>query len=242
MLAGAAVGPAPGMAQAPPSAGQGNAAEDLSALLKRRDPGAVAELERRFATSASKTDKQKIAEVLLSRRQGDQPYFDFLAGYARQAVASDAPFPYGYDASGKLIPGKFSAAFLAWAAGKKVEPVAAVPKVFMEYPMDVYLLALTGDPRGTEIFLKGLESPNYLVVYRSAFGLAKLQYKQAIPAIIAAAERAPGDGRELVARTLVLFDDARAQAAAERLIQNKQLLQALRGNAQRELTLNIGDT
>jgi hypothetical protein len=224
------------------AAGQGSVTEDLANLLKRQDAGAVVELGRRFAASAVKLDKQKIAEVLLSRRQGDQPYFDFLAGFARQAVASDAPFPYGFDAAGKLIPGKFSAEFLAWAAARKVEPANAVPKVFAEYPMDVYLLALTGDPRGTELLLKGLASPNFLVAYRSAFGLAKLQAKGAIPAIIAAADRAPGEGSELIARTLVLFEDPAAQAAAERLIKNKQLLQALRSNAQRELTLNIGDS
>jgi hypothetical protein len=244
-LAGAAGGLTPrAMAQTPPAAasGQGSAVEDLANLLKRRDAAAVAELERRFAASATKQEKQEIAEALLSRREGDQPYFDFLAGFARQAVASDAPFPYGYDAAGKLIPGKFSAEFLAWAAARKVDPAGAVPKVFAEYPMDVYLLALTGDPRGADIFLKGLASPNFLVAYRSAFGLAKLRYKAAIPDIVAAAERAPGDGSELIARTLVLFDDPAAQAAAERLIKNKQLLQALRSNAQRELTLNIGDS
>jgi hypothetical protein len=229
-------------ASAPPAGPRRSESEDLSDLLKRRDASAVAELKRRFAITADKTDKQKIAVILLSRQQGDQPYFDFLAGYARQAVASDAPFPYGYDAAGKLIPGKFSPQFLAWATEKKVAPESAVPKVFLEQPMDVYLLALTGDSRGTEIFLKGLDSPNFLVVYRSAFGLAKLRFKPAIPAIIKAAERVPGDGSELIARALVLFDDAEAQAAAERLIKDKQLLAALRGNAQRELTLNIGDS
>jgi hypothetical protein len=230
------------VAQAPQGPAPSSAVEDLNNLLKRRDAAAVAELERRFAASANRQDKQRIAEVLLSRRQADQPYFDFLAGFARQAVASDAPFPYGYDAAGKLIPGKFSPEFIAWAAAKKVEPASAVPKVFVEYPTDVYLLALTGDPRGAEIFLKGLGSANYMVVYRSAFGLAKLQAKGAIPGIVAAAERAPGEAGELIARTLVLFDDPVAQAAAERLIKNKQLLQALRSNAQRELTLNIGDS
>ena len=241
----AAGGMSPVVAQAasPPAAGPRRIeAEELSDLLKRREAAVYAELKRRFATTADKTDKQKIAVVLLSRQEGDQPYFDFLAGYARQAVASDGPFPYGYDASGKLIPGKLSPQFLAWTAARKLDPASAVRLVFMEYPTDVYLLALTGDSRGTEIFLKGLDSPNFLVVYRSAFGLAKLRFKPAIPAIIKAAGRAPGDGSELIARALVLFDDAEAQAAAERLIKDQQLLAELRRNAPRELTLNIGDS
>jgi HEAT repeat protein len=236
-LAGAAAGTSPAVAQTAPAPVR----DGLPELLKRRDPAAVAELERRFAASADKTEKQKIAVVLLSRRQGDQPYFDFLAGHARLAAASDAPFPYRYDASGKLVPGELAPQFVAWAAARKLDPETAVRRVFLEYPMDVFFLGLAGDPRATEILLKGLESPNYMVVARAAFGLARLQYTPAIRSIVAAAEHAPGEGSVLIARALVLFEDAAAQAAAERLIKDKQLLAAMREHAHRELTMNIGD-
>jgi hypothetical protein len=209
-------------------------------LLKRRDQAAAGELARRFVALQDKLDKQQIASVLLSRRQGDQPYFDYLAGYARQAVESDAPFPYGFDEAGKVIPGQYSAEFSNWAAARKLAPDAAAAQVFQGYPLDVTLLALADDPRSTEILLRGVESPNYMVAYRAAFGLARLGYKAAIPRIIKAADRAPGEASELIARNLVLFDDPQAQAAAERLIKDRQLLAALRANSRRELTLNIG--
>lgn len=237
-LAGSAADICPALAQTSPAP----AREDLSELLKRRDPPAVAELERRFTASADKNDKQKIAVVLLSRRQGDQPYFDFLAGYARQAVLSDAPFPYRYDAAGKLVPGELSPPFVAWAKAHKLDLETAVRRVFQEYPTDVFFLSLASDPRATEILLKGLESPNYMVIARAAFGLARLQYTPAIRSISAAAEHAPGELSLLIARNLVLFDDATAQAAAERLIKDKQLLAALREHARQELTMNIGDS
>jgi HEAT repeat protein len=236
-LAGAAAGIEPVAAQTVP----GLTREGLADLLKRRDPAAVAELERRFTTSADQSDRQKIAVVLLSRRQGDQPYFDFLAGLARQAVASDAPFPYLYDGSGKLVPGKLAPQFEEWAAAWKLDPETAVRRVFLEYPMDVFMLGLANDPRAAEILLKGLESRNYLLVARAAAGLARLQHGPAIRSIIAAAEHAPAEVSELIARALVLFDDAAAQAAAERLIKDKQLLAALREHAHQELTMNIGD-
>jgi hypothetical protein len=156
-------------------------------------------------------------------------------------VLSGAPFPYLYDASGMLVPGELSPQLTKWAADRKLDLETAVRRAFREYPMDVYFLALSDDPRGTEILFKGLESPNHMVVARAAFGLARLQHTPAIRAIIAAAEHAPGELSVLIARNLVLFDDPLAQSAAERLITDRQLLAALREHAWKELTMNIGD-
>jgi hypothetical protein len=223
-------------AQVPPAAGL-----PLDDLLKRRDAAAAGELERRFAALTDKIQKQRIAVVLLSRRQADQPYFDYLANFARRAVTSGAPFPYTYDRQGKIVPGEYSAALLNWAASEKAEPGAAAAKAFQEYPMDVYLLGLSGDQRAIPILLQGLEATNFLVIYRSAWGLARLRHVPAVRPIIAAADRQPEAGAQLIARTLVLFNDPEAQAAADRLIPDKQLLAALRSNTAQELNLNIGD-
>jgi HEAT repeat protein len=233
----------PGTTAAPPgSTDPALARLPHAALLKRRDPAAVAEMERRFAALADPVQKQDIAVVLLSRRQADQPYFDFLAEPARRAVASTIPFPYTFGETGKEQAGQLSAALLNWAAGHHTDAASAAALAYQEYPADLFLLGLAADPRATAIFLQGLDSPNFLVVYRAAWGLARLRHRQAVPRIVAAADRWTGEASELVARTLVLFDDPAARAAAARLIRDPQLLAALRAEAAAELTFNVGDS
>ncbi len=212
----------------------------LSQLLKRPDAAALAELERRFDTSADKVDRQKIAVVLIGRVADDEAYFELLAGYAREAVASEMPFPYAPDEQGKLAAERYSEEFSSWTAKNGVPVERAVAQAFRDFPGDVYLLALAGDPRATDILLAGVDSKNPMVAYRAAWGLAKLRFTPAVPAIVAAADRAVGEMSVLVARTLVLFDAPEAQAAAERLIGDPQLLAALRANAERELELTFG--
>jgi hypothetical protein len=230
-----------GVPLAAQQAAAGGQRPSLDELLKRRDPAGLEELKRRFETAGTKVDKQKIAVVLVRRLEDDQPYFDFLAAQARQAVESDMPFPYEIDEQGKATP-TYSAAFLSWAARRKVNPDAAAAQAIRDFPMDVYLLALAEDPRSIRILLKGVESPNFMVAYRAAFGLAKLRVNDAVPLIARVAEEAPAQGRELIARTLVLFDSPQAQAAAERLIPDKRVLAALRAQARQELAANIGDS
>ncbi len=232
----------PGAAAQTPAGSADLAALPLDDLLQHRGAAAAGELERRFAVLTDKLARQRIAVVLLSRRQADQPYFDYLADFARREVASGEPFPYSFDRQGKIVvPARYSAAFLSWTASHQADPGAAAAKAFQEHPMDFFLLALSGDRRAIPIFLQGLDAANYLVVYRSAWGLARLHYVPAVRPIIAAADRQAGEASELIARTLVLFADPEAQAAASRLIPDKQLLAALRTNAERELTVNIGD-
>jgi hypothetical protein len=214
----------------------------LDDLLQRRDTAAVEELERRFATLTDKLQKQRIAVVLVSHRAADEPYFDYLADFARRAVASQVPFPWRVDSAAKVVVQQYSAAFQSWAASQHADADVAAAKAVQENPTDVYLLALADDARSVPILLDGVEAANYLVAYRAAFGLARLHYNAAVPRIIAAADRAPGEAADLIARTLVLFDDRAAQAAADRLIVNKELLAALRADAPRELALNIGDS
>jgi hypothetical protein len=213
----------------------------LPELLRRNDPVALAELERRFAQGADTLQKQQIAVVLVRRLQQDQPYYDFLAGRAREAVESDMPFPMAVGPQGHFLPQQFAPAFLRWANEKGIRPDQAAAYALTVAPLDVLMLALTDDARARELLLRGLESHNYMVVYRAAWGLARLRDRSAIGPIVAAAEDAPADGGELIARALVLFDAPEAQAAAGRLIADQKVLEALRSRASQELAMNIGE-
>jgi HEAT repeat protein len=210
-------------------------------LLARRDPEALAELERRFTTSDDQIERQKIASVLVRRLERDQPYFDFLADKARQAVKSTMPFPFAVDLEGKAVRGQYSSEFLRWASEQRIPPDSAAAYAMNEAPLDVLALALADDPRSADLLLEAVASPNYMVAYQGAVGLARLRAEAAVPRIVEAAEAAPAELGGLLARALILFDAPMAQAAATRLIGDEKLVAAIRMNARQQLEMNIGE-
>ena len=210
-------------------------------LLARRDPEALAELERRFAASGDEVERQQIASVLVRRLERDAPYFDYLADKARRAVKSTMPFPFAVDVQGKAVRGQYSAEFLRWAAAQRIPPDTAAAYGIDEAPLAVLALALTDDPRSADLLLEAVASPNYMVAYQGAVGLARLRAEAAVPRIVEAAEAAPAELGGLLARALILFDAPEAQAAAKRLLGDEKLVAALRANARQQLEMNIGE-
>ena len=151
------------------------------------------------------------------------------------------PFPYAFDVEGHAQPGKYAAAFLRWANRSGVSPDEAAGYAMNVAPLDVFLMALTDDPRGRDLLRKGVASPNFMVVYRAAWGLARLRDRSAVPPIIAVADALPLQAGEMVARALLLFlDSPEAQAAADRLIKDEPVRVALRARARQELQMTIG--
>lgn len=210
-------------------------------LLGRRDPEALAELERRFSTSASEIERQQIASVLVRRLERDEPYFDFLAGEARRAVESSMPFPFAIDLEGRAVRGRYSGEFLRWADRERISPDSAAAYGMNEAPLAVLALALTDDPRAAGLLHRAVASPNTMVAYQGAVGLARLRDETAVPRIIAAAAEAPAELGALLGRALLLFDAPEAQAAAARLIGDEKLVAALRAQARQQLEMNIGE-
>jgi hypothetical protein len=215
----------------------------LDDLLGRDDVAATAELRRRFSESADKIDRQRIACVLVRRVEDDRVFWDFLSGHARRAVESDMPFPYAFDVEGKALPRQYAPGFLRWANRARTPPEQAAGYAVNVAPLDVFVLALTDDARGRDLLRTGLASPNFMVVYRAAWGLARLRDKSAVPLIISAADAVPAQAGEMVARALLLFvDSPDAQAAADRLITDGTAREALRARARQELQMNIGES
>jgi hypothetical protein len=215
----------------------------LDDLLVRDDAAALEELSKRFAETREKIQKQRIASVLVRRLDDDGQYWEFLARYAKAAVESDLPFPYAFDANGAALPEQYTPAFLRWANRAKVFPDQAAATAVNFAPLDVFIMALTDDPRGRDLLRTGVRSPNFMVVYRAAWGLARLRDLSAVPSIIETAEALPAQGGEMVARALVLFvDSPEAQAAVDRLIPDAPTRDALRARARQELQMNIGDS
>ncbi len=201
---------------------------DLYELVGARAVQAKPVLQAQFTIVNDPVLKGALASALV--RLGDQQpiYWDFLAGKAKAAIDSDAPWVSDFDSAGNTIPRRLSARFLEWAKANQVNPNAAAEVQVYRLPGDVIFLAITGDSRGLTILRKGLVSQNYMIQANSARGLALLRDKDSIPLIIDACERAPSEMASVIALALVFFDDVNAQNSAARFILNKELLQELR--------------
>jgi hypothetical protein len=83
----------------------------------------------------------------------------------------------------------FTNAFKSWVRQHQITIDSAMQQSVFDMPGAVEALGEAADPRSRPILLHALNSPNVLVAFAAALGLARLQDDQAITAIIAAARR-----------------------------------------------------
>jgi hypothetical protein len=179
-------------------------------------PALRAEFERRQA----KEEKQKIAATLLRLGDTSDRYFQFLAGYAKEAIDDRTPLWERFDREGRWVRGQFSAEFENWCAQHHKNPNEVAAVQFMGYMMDVKFLAEIDDRRAIDLLRRGLESPYPGVVAYSAEGLGRLQDAASIPAIEKAVERLPAADRIVVATQLPWYSAPEAYQLMERLDPN----------------------
>ncbi len=184
-------------------------------------------LEDAFAQTTDPVLKENIASALVRLGGKDDIYWSVLAERAQEILDNDAPDPILYDANGKSIRGKLSPAFLEWAS-KHGLTSDAIYQQLLTIPAEFSFVATTGDSRGLPILRKGLQSSNYVIRAIAARGLATLQDEASIPLIIAAAHQAPSEIQGFIARALVAFSNPAAQAAAEELVTDKNVLEGIR--------------
>jgi len=188
---------------------------------------AIPILKEQFALSQDASAKAKLAGALVRLGDKDDAYWNYLVAQAATAAQSDAPPPTAFDVNGKAIPGQLSPEFIAWSRAHSLPPESAAQDVVFGLPVKVAMLAETGDPRGVPLLRQALRSSNYLVAVMAAKGLALIQDKDSIPLIIEACRKAPPDEAMAIADSLIYFDDAQAQTAADRYLP-KQYAEAMR--------------
>lgn len=199
-------------------------------LIDMGDPAAIPSLERAFAREDHEPAREFLAAALVSLGDRKPEYFEHVARRAATAVGSDLPFPVQLGTrpqSGADLP-PFKSAFLSWVRQHGGDLDTALSQAAFDLPAAVEALGEAADPRSRPIFLQGLNSPNILIVFAAALGLARLQDDKAVPAIIAAAEREPSGERSMIAKTLLYFTDSDAQDAAERLVNDPVRIQRWR--------------
>lgn len=178
---------------------------------------AIALWKESFERTEEKRDRQVIAARLVTHGVKDAEYFDYLAGYAREAIQSDMPCLVNFDDKGRTLRGQTNEAFLAWCTEHRL----AAEECFQrqsDFTQDVMKLANTGDPRAFDLLAQAMRSPNCMIVASAAHGLALIGDKRAIGPLQQAAERFPGEVAYVVAKALVYFDDPEAQAIARRVV------------------------
>jgi hypothetical protein len=189
------------------------------------DARVLTALKSAFENHEEKRDKQAIAATLMRLGDKSDRYFDFLAGYARQAARDRTPMFYQRGGTREQL----SVEFENWCAlnHKNPDEVRAL-QAYVE-PMDVQVLAQTSDPRAAELFRECLESPNPYIVTFCVEGLARLGDESAIPLISKAAERL--GAAQSIARGLPWYSSVLAESLFERLIPD----QAMRGHLRRQV-------
>lgn len=199
-------------------------------LLKEKFAKITAEPSKSYVSPTDELlNKSIIASALVRLGDPGKEYWNFVASVAQIAAESDSPpFPMELDASGRLVRGKISSEFEAWA--KKTNTSAGDAYQNYMYGMQLRMLPLvvTGDPKGLPIFRKVLTSRNYFVQARAAEGVALLRDNDSVPLIIDACSKAPLEYQPVIARALVYFDDSRARQASEKFITNRALLDSYR--------------
>jgi hypothetical protein len=187
------------------------------------DPRIGPALEAAFPRRSSKDDKLALAATLVRLGSQAESYFDFLADYARVAIEDRTPSFMRVDANGHDVRGEFSREFQNWcvAHGKDPKAVAAVQS--STYPKDLAALAGVQDPRAVQLFRKGLESAQPLVVAFSVEGLGRLQDQAALPLIAKACDHVSEGTQLAIATNLPWFGSAEADRLLERLVPGRKI-------------------
>ncbi|HLK63472.1 MAG TPA: hypothetical protein VKU19_08530 [Bryobacteraceae bacterium] len=182
------------------------------------DPRTTTALKNAFGSRTNKNERQWIAATLLRLGKQDSSYFEFLAGYATEAIEDRVPALLKYDSGGHAIRGEFSPLFEDWCAknGKDPRKIAAIE--FEDHPADVLVLAQANDGRSRDIFRRGIASPNALVVAYCVQGLGRLHDSNSLPLLEQSLERFPSDEQSTISTELPWFESAEADRLMARFI------------------------
>ncbi len=216
----------PETASPAPESGASTQNPEIGELLERGDRQVIPILEKMFEDAEEKSQKQEIAVLLVQLDFTGEKYFQYLAGFARNAVDSRTPFPLNFDGYGRAIWAQFNEEFLAWCSEHQVDPDDASSELLIEYPTDIIFLGRTGDSRGYDLLIKGLGSPNPMVVVPAAQGLAHIGDPRAIKSIQETVPRSPVRSKSMLAQTLLYFDDDGARETAREIIGNQERFDA----------------
>jgi len=195
----------------------------ISNIGRSAQPRAVPTIEDAFDKASDETDKLCLASALVRLGASDSRYWNYLSAAAEKLLDARVPMVSLLGIDGKVDhPGDYTSAFRQWAKAKGLDVDEAAYTQTYVAPASILDIAAAGDPRGLPILRRSLVDESPTIQLYGAMGLAILQDKSSIRAIIRTAKMAPPDMRASFGDCLLTFDDAEAQAAAEELISDKE--------------------
>jgi PBS lyase HEAT-like repeat len=186
---------------------------DVEIIAEAGAVQAIPSLEEQFGRTTDVDTKTKIANGLVRLGDKHNTYWNYLLEQTTLAVDSDVPDALFSDPLGKTVDQ--NSELQAWAQAHNVSANTAAQSALYDLPGKVLELADTGDPRGIPLLRRALQSRNYMIAVWAAKGLAQIQDKNSIPLIIAACQGAPTGFASEIAKSLIWFDDPRAQTAVD---------------------------
>jgi hypothetical protein len=185
---------------------------DVEIIAEAGAVQAIPSLEEQFGRATDVDTKTKIANGLVRLGDKHDTYWNYLLEQATLALDSDVPDAL-FSPTGKTVDQ--NSELQAWAQARNVSANTAAYSALYDLPGKVLELAQTGDPRGIPFLRRALQSRNYMIAVWAARGLVQIQDKDSIPLIIAACQRAPTGFASEIAKSLIWFDDPRAQTAVD---------------------------
>jgi HEAT repeat protein len=188
-------------------------ASDVEIIAEAGAVQAIPSLEEQFGRTTDVDTKTEIANGLVRLGDKHDTYWNYLLEQATLAVDSNIPDSVFSESQGKATI--LGPELQAWADAHNVSVNTAGVLARYDFPSKVLELATTGDPRGIPLLRRALQSRNYMIAVWAAWGLVQIQDKDSIPLIIAACKRTPTGYASEIAKSLIWFDDPRAQTAVD---------------------------
>jgi hypothetical protein len=196
----------------------------ISMLSDRsRDPRVIPAMEKGFGVATTKEKKQSFALALIRAGVRDEAYFEYLAGFAKEAIESRAPLIYALDEKGVPRRGVRNPEFDLWCNQENKDVLEESGRQLGIYPTDVSMLVMAVDTRSSAIFLQGLNSSNRLIISLSAAGLADLGNLDTVRPIVSAALRSRVNIDVVIGKALAGFDQPGAQVQIDAALKGSRL-------------------
>lgn len=200
-------------------------------LSGQYDGRVIDAFQRAFGDVKDPADKGVVAFTLVADGVADQKYFAYLAERASAAIDDDAPWMFAYDRNGKLQKGQVNPEFESWCKTHGVELSTCAKEHYYDASAPVLQIAQLGDPRATDLLMRGLNSANLSLVAICESGLGLLHHNEAVPTIAARLARVPADEATPMAFALAGFTSPEAKTLFERYVTDPELRSNIRQSA-----------
>ncbi len=186
---------------------------DVEIIAEAGAVQAIPSLEEQFVRTTDVDTKTKIANGLVRLGDKHNTYWNYLLEQATLALDSEVPDAVFSDPLGKTVDQ--NSELQAWAQAHNVSANTAAQSALYDLPGKVLELADTGDPRGIPFLRRALQSRNYMIAVWAARVWFRFRIKTRYRLLLPRAQRAPTGYASAIAKSLIWFDDPRAQTAVD---------------------------